>query len=87
MDEAKILIELQKLNDQIGRIVSDIESEKRTRKERNKEFDQIIDKISGRVHILEDDKIKKDLMVWIMLILGTGLGSLITIIIQEIIKN
>ncbi len=83
MENETILIQIK---EQLNRLVSDAESEKITRKERNREVDARIDKVSGRVHVLEDDKIKKDLLIWGMLLIGGVLGSLITLGIEKLLK-
>ncbi len=74
-----IYVKLQHIEDQIGRLISDAESEKEVRKDRN----AIIDR---RLKILEDDKIKKDIIVWLFFFVGSAAGSVITILIEKFLK-
>lgn len=68
--DTDILIHLEKIEGQVNRLVADAESEKNTRKERNADIDR-------RLLILEKDKIKKDLVIWGMLLIGGVAGSVI----------
>lgn len=70
-----IYVKLQHIEDQIGRLVSDAESEKHTRKERNSDIDK-------RLLVLEKDKIKKDYLFWIAL----GAGYILRLLIEKMFK-
>lgn len=74
-----ILVELEKIKSQLDRLVSDAESEKDTRKERNK----LIDK---RIKDLEDDKIKRDTTIMVIKAIIIGLATIIGFIISKLLK-
>lgn len=78
-----LILGVQHLKDQLNRIVSDIESEKEVRRERNTGIDK-------RLHDLEVDKIVRDTTIKNVGILwgviGTITGAALTIIINHYFK-
>lgn len=61
---ASILLALQEINSRLKRIEADMESEKDTRRQRNRDIDELIRALTERVITVEKRQDKHDYFIW-----------------------